>query len=81
MQLSRPLDWASLSLALTGAACVLVAASISIPDRVILTVDMTDFDWLTGPVARQAFWTQIGAWAVLASVILQMSSRIADKRS
>lgn len=46
--------------ALGAAACWLKVAATRVPPRQ-MTWDMTNFDWLAGPLERQAWWNSIGA--------------------
>ncbi|QBR72228.1 hypothetical protein CU048_14160 [Beijerinckiaceae bacterium] len=51
--------------------CWLKVALVSLPATMGLTVDMTNFDWLTKPVLEQANWNKRAAYFAVAAAVLQ----------
>jgi hypothetical protein len=61
---------ASVFCAFAAAMCWLKVAFVVTPKR-NLTVDMTNFDWLTEPLIEQASWNKWGAIFAAAAALMQ----------
>ena len=58
-----------------AAAAWAVVAFTNVPKREI-TADMTNFNWLTEPLARQGRWNAVGAACAAVAAALQVTSSL-----